>query len=392
MDQFNINQINSLILNKHHLSNDSKIDDILKICEDLCGLHATGTIEPYLTLFARTISFKKEDLDMQLYNEKNLGRIRGMRKTLFIETKKMIPIVHNLIKPLIDKRDEQYLEMREISIDEYDVISRQILELLYDREMSTANIKKAISSQKDVVAVISVMCDKMLLIRGKPIKSWKDRRILYAPFDIYFPNINLNKYNYEEAIQLLIQKYLESYGPVTLKDITWWLSINKSQAKKVLLSLEGETELIKITDLDLEYIISKGDLNRLLERNPHKANTINLLPRLDPYLMGYKDRDRYVNPNDFEFVYDRSGNATSTVLLNGRVIGIWDVVEKPNPLIKLFLFKKIEEPIMVEITSEGKKIGKFITGQNIEVKHCEDMIPLTKRTMGGFMSPLKDCS
>jgi len=47
---------------------------------------------------------------------------------------------------------------------------------------------------------------------------------------------------------------------------------------------------------------------------------------------------------------------------------------------------------MVELISEGSKIGKFITGKDIEIKECEDMIPLTKRTMGGFMSPLKDCS
>ena len=61
MDQFNRNQINSLILIKLHLSNDSKVDDILKISEDLCGLHGTGTIEPYLSLFARMNNFKKEE-------------------------------------------------------------------------------------------------------------------------------------------------------------------------------------------------------------------------------------------------------------------------------------------------------------------------------------------
>ncbi|NVM18722.1 MAG: winged helix DNA-binding domain-containing protein [Candidatus Lokiarchaeota archaeon] len=392
MKNLTVDAANQLILKKHHLTEDSKTNDILQISDDLCGLHATGTIEPYLTLFNRTENFSKEDLDRELYIEKNLGRIRGMRKTLFIETKKMIPIVHNLIKPLIDKRDQQYLEMREISIDEYNVISRQIIELLYDKEMCTTDIKKALSSQKDIVAVISVMCDKMLLIRGKPIKSWKDRRILYAPFDVYFPDIDLNKYNQEEAIQLLIQKYLKSYGPVTLKDITWWLRVNKGQATKVLNLIEDKIELIKISDLDLDYIICKEDMKILNQGNPQKKNIVNFLPRLDPYLMGYKERERYVDLKDFEFIYDRSGNATSTILSNGRVIGVWDVVDKPVPLLKLYLFKKIEEHIMTKINLEGNRIGKFITGQKIGIKNCKKMTPLTKRTMGGFMSPLKDCS
>jgi len=263
MKNIPIDVANQLILKKQHLTENTKIDDILQISDDLCGLHATGTIEPYLTLFSRTNSFKKEDLDEQLYIKKNLGRIRGMRKTLFIETKYMIPIVHNSIKSQTEKRDEQYLEIREISVDEFKSLSNKILDLLSEKELSTTEIKKVLMSKKDIVAVISIMCDKMLLIRGKPIKSWKDRRIYYAPFSSYFPDIDINKYSQEEAIQLLIQKYIKSYGPVTLNDITWWLGFTKTHAKKILKALNEQIEIIKIADLDLEYIIYKDDLNEL---------------------------------------------------------------------------------------------------------------------------------
>ncbi|MHA2287781.1 MAG: winged helix DNA-binding domain-containing protein [Promethearchaeota archaeon] len=392
MKNFTLDVVNQLILKKHHLTEKSRIDDILQITDDLCGLHATGTIEPYLSLFARTKSFNKEDLNNQLYIKKNLGRIRGMRKTLFIETKQMIPIVYNSIKSQTDKRDEQYLEIREISVDEYKSLSNQILDLLSEREMSTTDIKKVLLSQKDIVAVISVMCDKLLLIRGKPIKSWKDRRILYAPFNSYFPGIDLNQYTQDEAIQLLIQKYIKSYGPVTLNDITWWLRFTKTHAKKILNSLESQIEKIKIADLDLEYYLFKVDIYELSKSTFGEKNVINLLPRLDPYLMGYKNRDRYVNQDEYEFIFDRTGNATSTILLNGRVIGIWDVVVKPKPLLKWILFEEKEVDIMEIIIYEGKKVGKFMAGQDVDIIKCKDMSPLTKRTMGGFMSPLKECN
>ena len=65
-----LDTVNQLILKKHHLTEDTKINDILRITNDLCGLHATETITPYLTLFARTNSFIKEDLDKLLYEEK----------------------------------------------------------------------------------------------------------------------------------------------------------------------------------------------------------------------------------------------------------------------------------------------------------------------------------
>ena len=108
MDHFEIDKINKLILTKHHLTKDSKTDNILRITEDLCGLHGTGTIEPYLSLFARMNLFKKEDLENELYSKKTLGKIRGMRKTLFIETQELIPIVHNVIKYMTVRRDNKY--------------------------------------------------------------------------------------------------------------------------------------------------------------------------------------------------------------------------------------------------------------------------------------------
>lgn len=167
MKNLTLDGANQFILKKQHLTEDTKINDILQIADDLCGLHATETLGPYLTLFTRTISFNKEDLNIALYKEKNLGRIRGMRNTLFIETKEMIPLVYNSIKSLTDKRDEKYLEMRGISREEYNSLSNHILELLKNKEMSTTDIKKALSSQKDIVAVISVMCDQMVFITNQ---------------------------------------------------------------------------------------------------------------------------------------------------------------------------------------------------------------------------------
>jgi len=80
-----------------------------------------------------------------------------------------------------------------------------------------------------------------------------------------------------------------------------------------------------------------------------EKHVVNLLPTLDPYLMGYKDRERYLNPEYYNNVFDRSGNATSTILLNGEVIGVWDIGEKAEPLIKLFLFKEVERRVLEKV-------------------------------------------
>ncbi len=110
MDILDLIQVNRLILKKQHLTEDSKIDDIIQITNDLCGLHSTGLTTPYLSLFARSKNFKRTDLERELYVNKTLGRIRGMRRTLFIQTISMIPIVYAATFKIIAKYFERYME------------------------------------------------------------------------------------------------------------------------------------------------------------------------------------------------------------------------------------------------------------------------------------------
>jgi hypothetical protein len=149
---------------------------------------------------------------------------------------------------------------------------------------------------------------------------------------------------------------------------------------------------VKISHLEGEYIALESDINNLKTKPSTLKNNVNILPTLDPYLMGYnpKDRQRYLNMDNFYNIFDRSGNSTSSVLLDGRVIGVWDIVEKPKAEVKFFLFKPIEEKAKNKIELKLKKIGKFVTEKVVDIRECESMTPLNKRPPGGFLSPLKD--
>ena len=391
METYNIDQVNKFILFKQHLSENSKINDIVQISEDLIGLQSTGPTEPYLNLLVRTRNFKKQDLDTQLYDKRSLGKIRGMRKSMFILPTPLIPVVHNAVMHLTAKRVEKYLEMRKITIEEYRTLSERILELLDEREMHTSELKKEIDSDKGLVAVISVMNDEMKIIRSRPVKSWKDRRMNYARFSNNYPEIDINSLDEDTALLNLIRKYIKNYGPVTEIDITWWTGVTKGKTRQALKKLEDEIISIRISELEYKHLIHESDENRIEKISSNVGTTINLLPRLDPYLMGYKDRERYMNVKDKQFIFDVSGNAVSVILLNGRVIGVWDITDKPEVQGKIYLFRKLDQKDIDIIFSELKIIGQFLTDKEPVVKICDEMTPLSERTMGSFMTPLKDC-
>jgi dUTPase len=108
--------------------------------------------------------------------------------------------------------------------------------------------------------------------------------------------------------------------------------------------------------------------------------------------MGYKERERYLDQAYNNLVFDRSGNATSAILVDGKVVGVWDFEEDEEPLVKIFLFQEIGKNLRDEIFTQAERLGEFIAEAKVKVKECESMVPLTERTAGSMMSPLKGCS
>ncbi|MHA1828475.1 MAG: winged helix DNA-binding domain-containing protein [Candidatus Heimdallarchaeaceae archaeon] len=391
MKPFPLATINYFILSKHHLTPKTKIDNILQIAHDICGLHSTSQTTPYLSLFSRTNSFQKEDLEKEAYEKKNLGKIRCMRKTIFLLPKEVLLPLYAATKNLYSQRREAYLERLGMSLDEYYELGTQIEDILKGRRLSVKEIKEELKRKENVSAVVSLLCDQKKIIRNKPVKGWRDKRHTYSLFLEYFSGIDLEEYEEEESIEYLIRYYIERYGPVTEKDIVWWSGLKKTQILKALKKFENEIIRIRIEGINHEYLIFMKDKKKLERLKRDEEPIINFLPDLDPYLMGYKNRERYINQKHFDYVFDRSGNAVTSILLNGRVIGVWDFVSSKIPMIKIHLFEKQGENIKKKIITEAKKVGKFIFNEEVQIKECKEMKPLRGRIPGAVLVPLKNC-
>jgi hypothetical protein len=392
MLQIDLEHVNAFVLRKQHLTPDSKIHDIPMVVKDIGGLHATGSTVPYLSLFARCPSFEKQLLEEELYVKKSLAKIRCIRKTIYIHTKAMIPILHAATNPSVIKASKKFMEARGVTSKENVQLSEAILEMLSVEEMTASDIKKELDTSLDISSVLYFMCDQGILVRGKPDKSWRDKSHRYARFNDYFPDLDLSQYDEQEAITLLVERYLASFGPATENDILWWIGLGKSKVRHALIELEAKVSHLSISGLKGDYLLLDSDIETLSGFSKPSRPTINLLPYLDPYLMGYKERERYLDTRDTARVFDRSGNATSTILVNGRVVGVWDFGEEERPLFKLLFFHQPSPEILNDVRHEALRLGKFIAESEVQLVDCDSMPPLIERTAGAFMSPLKGCA
>jgi len=144
---------------------------------------------------------------------------------------------------------------------------------------------------------------------------------------------------------------------------------------------------VSIKDLAPEFLMTRTGADTLMNREP-VATTVTLLPELDPYTMGYRARDRYLDPETKDLVFDRGGNATSVVLIDGRVAGVWDLTEHPVPTARVLLFDA-RNSLRNAIVERAAAIGEFWFDEPVAVVEYASMIPLTERS-GVMRKPLDD--
>jgi DNA-binding transcriptional ArsR family regulator len=383
-----LERVNHYLLSKQHLSRSSRSSNVLEVVNDLLGLHATYPQTPYLSLLARMKRFTKEMLDIELYKKRTLARIRGMRGTLFIVPRKSIALVHKATRADFDF--QEYLNQWGIPQGEFQTLANSIIHALEESSMTIHELKRVVSSmlhtspfcirrvkrqQGRTVYTRSNLSVTLTVLEAEGlIYSYKDPSQLekegksitdapgvntYALLKKDFPEVDLQRYTVEEARSLLVQKYLAAYGPLTLKDMAWWLSLKQKQIEEALCPFMKELVELEIPEIGKGFWMLKEDFERLQSFEPLKERQAALLPYEDMYLKGYKIRRRLVARDHEKKVYP-GGSALPSVMLDGRIVGVWKISthseKKQEMELQINLFHRIDEEAKWLILKEAQLV------------------------------------
>lgn len=385
-----VEQVNWSVLGKHYLMADASNDDLGGMVADIWGLHATIPATPYLSLLARSPEFRRESLEVELYEKKTLVKTRCVRNTVYIVPVERLPAVMAATRRQVLRNGERIKQHLGLSTAEYDELSARVVGLMGDRGMTAKEIGVRLHAQVNISPFLQLMSDEGLLVRGAPAGSWKSNLHNYHVLESYLPAVDLSSAEEEQARVQLVEQYIASFGPVTVEDVAWWTAFPRGEVRKILEKLGSRVRSVLVEDFEADHFIIASDEDFLLHTHSGAGSVVNILPALDPYLMGYKVRERYLQEGHSPFVFDRSGNVTSTVLVDGRIVGVWDYLEKPEPVAKYLLLAPVTAETRQEIQFQLNGMGRFLAGRDVRVGECTSMAPLPQRTAGGFMSPLRD--
>jgi hypothetical protein len=340
--------------------------DLLSAVTSSIGIYGTSPTG-YLSAMARVPSFSLEDLDQATGIDRSLVRVRAMRYSVYTLPRELLPIAL-----AATKRQAMYPNSyRKQLADVYDRLSRKVESVLADGPLPAADIRTRVDPDNALGNRFSILLGMMgaesRIVRATRTGGWRSDRSTYARWSDWLPGLDPHSLEPDEARQCLAEHYVGAYGPVTLKDLAWWAGWTKTET--------GEAA----DGLDLEQ---PGTAMELLEG-------VRLLPVWDVLMVAYRHRDRLLDPNHARFVYDRFGNATSVVLDQGRVVGVWDLGKSDDPLeITVAPFGHWPKRRWDDVGEQADRIGRLIGTDDVRLVRREAPIDLLAAPRNRFLSLL----
>jgi len=356
----------------HHHSLSRPGSSIEEVAAGLIGLHNTSPVGPYLSLRARLPEFKRTDLDALMWDSWRLVRLRAMRLTMFVFPHHLLEIAAAASRHIGEGLAGRWLRDSGLSTEEFEWLAVEVEAALADGPLTVRGLRQTLKvpSKVDLPGVVGRMCDVGRLVGGAPPRSWRSSIRQYHRWEDVLPNVDLHRWDEETAIRELIHRYVRSYGPVTINDVSWWTGFTKQRCRAALATLEIEEVAVDGWPGPLFRATRKEEVDQ-------PESDVYALPLLDPYVQGYKDRARFLQPGRHDFVYDGGGNATATLVQRGRIIGVWQPSEEPRESVRYHLFGGGPASTRRAAESELAAAGLLYFDRPVDVVETPIMKPLS---------------
>jgi len=345
----------------------AKQDALLTLIDRTVGLYSTSPT-CYLSALARTDDFDLDMMRRALEVDRTLIRVRAMRRSVYMFTAEKLEIVLSAMKDTVLK---PYGSMSRHIPGDYGQLSNAVEDSLSDCPLTSAEIRNLVDPKKELGSGFQILLGRMAsecrIVRAVSSGGWRSDRFSYALWKDWIPDLDPDAWDQDAARVRLAESYVCAYGPVELDDLQWWTGWTRTIAKKTA----GNVDLNR-TGTEIELL-----------------SGVRLLPCWDVLMVAYKDRSRLFEDSWAPYLYDKMGNATSVVLQDGRVVGVWDLGRSDDPLdVRAVPLVKWPKRLWKEVENQVERIGELIGSKDVRLTRCDTPTNLHESTKNKFMYPL----
>ncbi|NND02178.1 MAG: winged helix DNA-binding domain-containing protein [Acidimicrobiia bacterium] len=311
--------------------------DPIAVAGSMVGLHSSDPATVYLSLQARLPEFNRPDLETAMYEDRELLRLLGMRRTMFVVPHDLGAVMDagctRALAAAERRRTVKMVTEHGLTTDGeawIDDVSSRTMAAIRERgealatelrdEVPELALKIQFGDGRKWAGAVGISTRILFLLateghimRGRPRGTWLSSQYRWSAVADWI-GAELPTLDRAASQAELLRRWLRQFGPGTMTDLKWWTGWTVRDTKAALAAVEAvEVELDEATGFVLP-----DDLEPTTASRPWAA----FLPGLDSTPMGWKERTWFLGSHQ-DALFDRNGNIGPTVWANGRIVGAW---------------------------------------------------------------------
>jgi hypothetical protein len=322
---------------RHRLAPGRQASSLAEAAGAMVGLHSSDPTTVMLSARARVPGAAVADIEAALYETREVLRILGMRRTLFVVPPDLAVVIRAACSEPIARAERRrllgFLEAADSDRDAEALLARVEADTLaaLDRHgpASATELTRMVPALAEQFAfgagkryagtvglstrLLFLLAAEWKIIRARPRGSWVSGQYRWARLEAWAPDLPVPP-SPAHARAALVGRWLAAFGPATERDLAWWSGLPLGQLRAALAALDVTT--VRLDDVD--GLALADDLEPTPEPEPGAV----MLPSLDPTPMGWKRRDWFLGPHG-DALFDTNGNIGPSVWWAGAIVGGW---------------------------------------------------------------------
>jgi hypothetical protein len=310
------------------------------VIERLVGMQAQSPQAPYVGIWTRTTSFRREKLE------------RELRRTAVVKTTVMRMTLH-----LVTRRDYALLRAALSETNFYDQmpiakrLAPAVRALAAAGQLTTSEALAYIEREHGLTGVKARRVWQGARVRAHLLPHHESALWDAGPDSRYVPLDEPEGHDPTEARAEILRRYLAAFGPASRRDIVAWSMMHVPEISRALERLEP---LVRFRDEQGRELL---DVARAPIPDPETPAPVRFLPKWDNVLLAWADRTRVLPEQYRKAVIRMNGDVAQTFLVDGFVAGIWRVedgrvVTEP--------FSALPRPARRELEDEAARLEGFL--------------------------------
>jgi hypothetical protein len=309
------------------------------VIERLVGMQAQWPPAPYVGIWTRTTSFRRETLERELAKG-TVVKATMMRQTLHLVT----PRDYALIRASMSETNYPW-ETPQAKVLEPGVRG------LAETGLVTANEGVAYVEREHGLTGIQAR-RAFRAARNRAHLVHHHESALYRPRskDCFVPLPEPEAHDPTEARAEMFRRYLVAFGPSSRRDMVAWSMQHVPEIRRALDTLE----LVRYRDEQGRELF---DVAGAPLPEPDTPAPVRFLPKWDNVLLAWADRTRVLPEKHRKTVIRVNGDVAQTFLVDGMVAGMW---HEEDGRVVIEPFARLARSIRLEVEEEAARLEAFL--------------------------------